>query len=76
MKPLHILGVLLLSLVGGYVGALIGSPAPQVAAQPLSLLLRLRARELLPCRFVMSSTKVTAFSGQAWAFSVKIRFKT
>jgi len=32
MKPLHILGVLLLSLVGGYVGALIGSPAPQVAA--------------------------------------------
>jgi len=30
----------------------------------------------VPCRFAMSSTKVTAFSGQAWAFSVKIRLKT
>ena len=33
-------------------------PAPPVAGQPLSLLLRLRARGLLPCRFVMSAAQM------------------
>lgn len=48
MKPFHILGVLVLSLLGGYIGAMFGAPAGSTVATPTPVTEPLAATEVVP----------------------------